>query len=66
MIALLHALLHFALHFGDPSWACDLVHRDPGVAGTYVLYCEQTVEDTVSVSIVEVGKFIHDVRKEIP
>ena len=27
-------LFQFALQANDPSWACELTHRDPGLPGT--------------------------------
>jgi hypothetical protein len=60
MLTLLSAVLQFALHAGDPSWSCSLTHRDPGVAGTYYLYCAQMTRD--GVELIDVGRFISDKR----
>jgi len=40
-VKLLYAIARFTLHFVDPTWSCELVHHDVGVAGAYVFYCEQ-------------------------
>jgi hypothetical protein len=51
-------LVQFALHASDPSWSCTLTHRDPGLPGTYYLYCTQTAPN--GVEIISVGKYISD------
>jgi hypothetical protein len=61
MIAILNAVLQFALHVNDPSWKCEVSHRDPGVAGTYYLYCSQWTAD--GVELIDVGRFIPDVPR---
>jgi hypothetical protein len=65
MITLLSAIFHFALIASDPSWSCALSHRDPGVAGTYYLYCSQVSPS--GVELIDVGRFVPDVpRKKAP
>jgi len=58
MLSILAALFQFVLCACDPHQACAIVHRDPGVAGTYYLYCSQTVGD---VEVITVGDFEPDV-----
>ena len=58
MTALLHIVLQFVLTASDPHWACTVTHRDPGVAGTFYLYCSQTTPD--GIELVQVGRFISD------
>jgi len=58
MLAILKILLRFALATSAPHAACELVHRDPGVAGTYYLYCAQSAPD--STEMISVGRFISD------
>lgn len=58
MLTLLSAIIHFVALAHDPSWSCSLFHRDPGVAGTYYLYCSQTAPD--GVELITVGRFISD------
>ena len=53
MITLLFAFLHFVLYASDPSWKCEITHRDPNVAGTYYLYCAQMSPD--GVEMIDVG-----------
>lgn len=60
MMTLLSAFLQFTLHATDPQWSCELTHRDPGVAGTYYLYCSQMTPD--GVELVDVGRFISDAK----
>lgn len=60
MLSLLSALVQFTLHLGDPQWSCQAVHRDPGVAGTYYLYCSQMSPD--GVELVDVGRFVSDAK----
>ncbi len=61
MITLLSALFHFALYASDPQWACSISHRDPGVAGTYYLYCSQMTAD--GIEMIDVGHFVPDVPR---
>lgn len=51
-------VVQFALQASDPSWSCALTHRDPGMPGTYYLYCTQTTPD--GIEIVSVGTFVPD------
>lgn len=60
MITLLSALFHFFLVASDPSWKCEVTHRDPGVAGTYYLYCAQMSPD--GVEMIDVGHFVSDAK----
>jgi hypothetical protein len=63
MFSLLSAFLHFAVLAHDPHWTCELTHRDPGVAGTFYLYCSQmTTVAGDRVELVDVGHFISDKR----
>jgi hypothetical protein len=61
MLSLVSALLHFILIASDPSWSCASSHRDPGVAGTYYLYCSQVSPE--GVELIDVGRFIPDVPR---
>lgn len=63
MMTLLSAFLQFTLHATDPQWSCELTHRDPGVAGTYYLYCSQMTSD--GVELVDVGRFVSDKRAAV-
>jgi hypothetical protein len=60
MLAILRIILQFVVTASDPSWSCEVAHRDPGVAGTYYLYCAQTTPD--GIELVQVGHFISDAR----
>jgi hypothetical protein len=60
MFSLLSAVLQFAIHTADPHWTCELSHRDPGVAGTFYLYCSQMSPD--GVELIDVGRFISDAK----
>jgi hypothetical protein len=60
MLSLLSAAFHFALLAVNPHWTCEGVHRDPGVAGTYYLYCSQVSPD--GVELIDVGHFISDAK----
>ena len=60
MLTLISIVFQFVVTAADPSWACKLTHRDPGVAGTYYLYCSQMTPD--GVELIQVGRFISDVR----
>ena len=51
-------LLQFTLRSSDPSWTCELTHRDPGIPATYFLYCSQVAPD--GVEVVSVGKYVPD------
>ena len=62
MITLFSALLHFVLLANNPHWTCAVTHRDPDVAGTYYLYCEQTMPD--GVELIDVGHFISDAKAQ--
>jgi hypothetical protein len=54
-------VVQFALQASDPSWSCALTHRDPGVLGTYYLYCTQLEQDGVEFSTV--GAFVPDAER---
>jgi len=58
MLALISAIFQFALQSTDPTWSCELTHRDPYVDGTYYLYCSQMTPD--GVELITVGRFISD------
>jgi hypothetical protein len=60
MLSLVTALFHFIISASDPHQACAVMHRDPGVAGTYYLYCSQTIGD---VEVISVGAFVPDVKR---
>lgn len=59
-MSFLSILFQFILQINDPSWSCSLTHRDPGVAGTYYLYCVQMSPD--GVELISVGRFISDAK----
>jgi len=60
VLHLISIVLQFVVTATDPSWSCELTHRDPGVAGTYYFYCAQTTPD--GVELVQVGRFVSDAR----
>ena len=60
MLNLLSIFFQFVLTAADPSWSCALTHRDPGVAGTYYLYCSQMTPD--GIELIQVGRFISDAK----
>lgn len=60
MLSLLGIVFQFLVTATDPSWSCELTHRDPGIAGTYYFYCAQTTPD--GIELVQVGRFISDAR----
>ena len=59
MLTILNIVFQFVVRVGDPSWTCELSHRDPGMPGTYYLYCAQTAPS--GVEIIAVGRFVPDV-----
>jgi hypothetical protein len=61
---MLGIILQFLITASDPNWSCELTHRDPGIAGTYYLYCAQTTPD--GIELVQVGHFISDARVKAP
>ena len=61
MLSLLSAVFQFAIQATDPSWSCELAHRESYVAGTFYLYCSQMTAD--GIEVVSVGKFIADTTK---
>lgn len=61
MLSLLSAVFQFAIQAADPSWSCELTHRESYVAGTFYLYCSQMTAD--GIEIVSVGKFIADAQR---
>ena len=61
-MSILIAALHFAILATDPHWTCAVTHRDPGVAGTYYLYCSQVAPD--GVEMIDVGHFVSDARAQ--
>jgi hypothetical protein len=60
MLSLISALFQFAIQAADPHSSCELTHRDPGIAGTYYLYCSQMSPD--GVEVITVGRFISDAK----
>ena len=60
MLSLISIVFQFVTTAADPSWSCELTHRDPGVAGTYYFYCSQMSPD--GVELIQVGRFISDAR----
>lgn len=60
MLTLIAAFIHFTALAADPHWTCEPVHRDPGVPGTYYLYCSQVSPD--GVELVDVGHFVSDAK----
>ena len=58
MLSILRMLLQFVLTTGNPHEACELVHRDANVTGTYYLYCVQTAKD--GTEVISVGHFAPD------
>lgn len=58
MSAFLKIMLQFVLTASDPHSTCELSHRDPGMPGTYYLYCSQTQAD--GIELVSVGRFVPD------
>jgi hypothetical protein len=60
MLSLLSVVFHFAALAADPHWTCELEHRDPGIAGTYYMYCSQMSPD--GVELIDVGHFISDAK----
>ena len=60
MLKLLSIVFQYITTASDPSWACEMTHRDPGIAGTYYFYCSQMTPD--GVQLVQVGRFISDAR----
>lgn len=61
MSMLLNIILQFVLSASDPHWTCELVHRDPAVAGTFYLYCSQMSPD--GIELISVGSFVSDARR---
>lgn len=61
MLTLFYVFLQFVFTASDPHWACELTHRDPGVAGTYYLYCSQMNPD--GVELITVGKFVPNAKR---
>lgn len=59
MLTLISIIFQYAVTAADPSWACEVTHRDPGVAGTYYFYCSQMNN---GVELIQVGRFISDAR----
>ena len=60
MLSILSTVFQFIVQASDPSWSCELTHRDPGIAGTYYLYCSQMAPDNVE--LITVGRFISDAK----
>jgi len=60
MLTILSTVFQFLVQSSDPSWSCELTHRDPDIAGTYYLYCAQMTPD--GVELITVGRFISDAR----
>lgn len=60
MLHLLSIVFQFVTAASDPTWTCELTHRDPGIAGTFYLYCSQMSPD--GVELVSVGRFVSDAK----
>lgn len=60
MLSFISVVFQFVVQSADPSWSCELMHRDPHVAGTYYLYCSQMMPD--GIELITVGRFISDER----
>ena len=60
MLSILTAVFQFVVNASDPSYTCSLTHRDPGIAGTYYLYCSTMTPD--GVELITVGRFISDAK----
>lgn len=58
MLTILNIVFQFVVRVGDPSWTCELSHRDPAMPGTYYLYCAKTQPG--GVEVVSVGRFVPD------
>lgn len=63
MLSILNAIFQFILSASDPHQACEITHRDPGVAGTYYLYCSQKSPD--GVELITVGRFVSDAKGKV-
>lgn len=57
---ILKILIQFALTAVNPSWTCELTHREPGVAATMYMYCAKTLPDGTEVA--SIGKYVPDAR----
>lgn len=60
MLNLISIIFQYVVTATDPSWSCELTHRDPDVAGTYYLYCSQLTPD--GIELITVGRFISDAK----
>ena len=60
MLQLISIVFQYTLTAADPSWSCELTHREPGVAGTFYFYCSQMAPD--GVELVQIGRFISDAK----
>lgn len=60
MLSLFSLVFQFIVTASDPHWACKVTHRDPGIRGTFYLYCAQMTSD--GIELVQVGRFISDDR----
>jgi hypothetical protein len=60
MFSLLSLVFQFAVTASDPSWSCEVTHRDPTIRGTFYLYCSKTSPE--GIELVQVGRFISDQR----
>lgn len=58
---ILKILIQFALTAANPSWTCEIAHREPGVAATMYLYCAKTLPDGTEVA--SVGKYVSDAKR---
>jgi len=61
MLSIVTAIFQFVLLACDPHETCAVTHREPGVAGTFYLYCAQTRDD--GVEFIDVGHFVPDVPR---
>jgi hypothetical protein len=60
MLNWISIVFQFAVQASDPSWSCQTVHRDPGLPGTYYLYCAQMSPE--GIELITVGKFVPDTK----
>lgn len=60
MLSLLGIVFQFVVTANDPSWSCEVTHREPNIRGTFYLYCSKTSPE--GIELVQVGRFISDER----
>ena len=57
---LLSIIFQFLTTAADPTWSCEVTHREPDLAGTFYFYCSKMSPD--GVEMIQVGRFISDKR----